>query len=226
MIQTGENTVAVEVYRWSDGSYLEDQDMWRLSGIFRSVELVSVAPVHIRDVFLESDVSPGKARLYATTRIANLSTEPARGHVLEVWLGGQIASSELTEIAAGEELKHIRVSEVQGPRLWSAEIPNLYPVIFVLKDGTGKVVDVRRFDFGFRSVEIQGRQLLVNGVPVTLRGVNRHEHDPDRGRSVTLESMERDVDAHEALQRQHGPHVATTRTTSASTTSATATAST
>lgn len=204
-VQPGENVLAVEVYRWSDGSYLEDQDFWRLSGIYRDVFLFSTPEVHIRDFFVRTELDQDyrDAILHVDAAIRNYANSDAAQHTLEITLldadhrpvgGRPMASRPISRIAAAGEVTAKLVGEIEAPELWSCEKPNLYRLLLTLKDARGQVVEVETCRVGFREVEINSRKLYVNGVPVLLKGVNRHEHDPDRGRSVRLDTMLRDVE--------------------------------
>ncbi len=198
-IHPGENLLAVRVYRWSDGSYLEDQDMWFLSGIFRDVYLVATPAIHIRDFWvrteLDADYRDAVLRLRANVR--NYGKRGVTGYTLEAALfdGNQRVSESATRVAveAGNEIVLELEQAVANPRKWSAEEPNLYMLLLTLKDGRGRVLEVQQCNVGFRQVEIRDGRILVNGVPVYFRGVNRHEHDPDRGHAVTMDSMIEDI---------------------------------
>ncbi|MBN1271045.1 MAG: DUF4981 domain-containing protein [Candidatus Aminicenantes bacterium] len=203
-LRDGDNILAVEVYRWSDGSYLECQDFWRLSGIFRDVYLFSTPKQHIRDFELVSflDETCRDAVFRVTAHIKNYGSLPFRNPRVEVSLldkdGSSISSVAVLEcstpyIAPGGESVLVKKSEVKNPRKWSAEIPYLYTVLVTLKDEEGNVLEVLRCDHGFRKVEVKNGRLLVNSRPVYLKGVNRHEHDPDTGHYVSSESMLHDI---------------------------------
>ncbi len=198
------NVLAAEVYRWSDGSYLEDQDMWRFSGIFRDVYLFSTPRVHLRDFFLRAELDDRyqDATLRLTARVRNYGPRPTEAHSVELLLldpdGEPVGSSPIlrgtsSELPPGSEIDIEIEAPVKSPLKWTAETPNVYLAILSLKDSTGRVIEVERCTTGFRRAEIRGSQLLVNGVPVLLKGVNRHEHDPDRGRAVTVEGMIEDI---------------------------------
>ncbi|KPK74858.1 MAG: hypothetical protein AMJ79_12985 [Phycisphaerae bacterium SM23_30] len=208
-LREGENVLAAEVYRFCDGSYLECQDMWRLSGIFRDVYLFSIPDVHIRDFFLRSDLDEdyNNATFEATVQLHKYVESAVSGYALEVDVldaeGRTFA--ELARVGlslpAGEAVEE-RIgfkAHLDKPHKWSAEDPYLYQVLLTLKDASGKVMEVIPCKFGFREVEIRGGQLLVNGQAIYLKGVNRHEHDPDTGHYVTEESMIRDI----KLMKQH-----------------------
>ncbi len=200
----GRNVLAVEVYRWSDGSYLEDQDFWRLSGIFRDVYLFSTPPVHIRDfeAVCSLDDEYHDAVLKITARVRNYSNSGFESQKVEVsmldaagkYVGPDVLMEGSTKyIAPGAESTIKMKAHVTNPLKWSAEKPNLYTLLIALKDSEGMVLEVERTNFGFRKVEIKDGQLLVNGSPILIKGVNRHEHDPDTGHYISLESMVRDI---------------------------------
>ncbi len=202
-LRPGKNILAAEVYRWSDGSYLEDQDTWRISGIYRDVYLFATPAVHLRDFFLQSnfDNQYRDAAFKVTATVRNYSERPAGPCAVEVFLlegnaqPGEkpLLSAAIGTIPAGAETAVTAETKVANPRKWSAEIPNLYTVLLVLKGAGGKILEVERSDFGFRKVEIKNSQLMVNGVPIYIKGVNRHEHDPDYGRAIPYERMVQDV---------------------------------
>ena len=199
----GKNMLAVEVYRWSDGSYLEDQDFFRLSGIFRDVFLFSVPKIHIRDFFVQSGLNDSftSAQLKASLSFQNKGYKGAvsvEGYLLKdrsTWSGEKpVFSQQLTASASAKKAFDVNLeTTVDHPELWSAEIPNLYQVIFVLKDAAGKTLEVVATPFGFRKIEIKDSQLWVNGKSVLLKGVNRHEVDPLNGRTVSYEGMLQDI---------------------------------
>ncbi|MEM9352101.1 MAG: glycoside hydrolase family 2 TIM barrel-domain containing protein [Planctomycetota bacterium] len=198
-LQTGENALAVEVYRYSDGSYLEDQDFWRLSGIFRDVFLWSTGEVALWDY----SVSAGLDEQYSDGELAvecvvkNTSADARRCEVdIELLdeAGSAVAAARgVVDAAGGAETSLKLEQQIPNPRQWSAEQPNLYQLVLTLKDAEGKTLESHRCDVGFRSVEIKDGLLHMNGQPVTLKGVNRHEHDPRTGHVVSVESMVRDI---------------------------------
>ncbi len=203
-LQEGNNILAAEVYRWSDGSYLECQDFWRLSGIFRNVYLFSTPNVHIRDFEVQCDLDENyqDAALSITAKVKNYGTEAGREQSVEIILLDMnnlpvkseiLMSAKSDYIAPGAESLLKMKADVCSPRKWSAENPNLYTVLLTLKDKEGNILEHESCRFGFREVEIKNGQLLVNGFPVLLKGVNRHEHDPDSGHTITKESMLEDV---------------------------------
>lgn len=202
-IREGRNTVSVEVYKYSDGSYLEDQDMWRLAGIFRDVYLIGKPKVDIRDHFVYCDLDEKyeDVILKIKAEIVNYHPSDIHGYSLNLGLvdekgshvGGEVLASHMVSAGSGEritvEMEHL----VTNPLKWSAEIPNLYKVVLTLLDQDKEVVEVRVTDFGFRKVEIKEAQLLVNGKPIMIRGVNRHEFGPEDGHAIPAELMETDI---------------------------------
>ena len=192
-LKPGENTISVEVYRWTDGSYLEDQDFWRLSGIFRDVTLFTTPALQIRDVWVRA----GLADDYATGTVAgdvwvrNAGDTPTQGTEVTLSIGKVYAATlQVPVLQPGAEAKlALPAGKVEQVLRWTAETPHLYDVAVSLPNG-----DARAFKTGFRRIEV-GKQgeLLVNGVSVKLKGVNRHEMDPDRGRYLTREKMEADA---------------------------------
>lgn len=199
-LRAGENQLAVEVFRWCDGSYLEDQDFWRLSGIFRDVTLWSAAPAHVQDFTARTslDASYRDATLELDVKVRNASSD-ARAVRLELALAdpsGQIVAATTlpaqTIDPGAVADRHWRAT-VTNPLKWSAEAPHLYLVTITAHDPEGRVLETIPWRVGFRSVEIKGGQLLVNGRAVLFRGVNRHEWDPDRGQVVTRERMLQDI---------------------------------
>lgn len=203
-LRPGRNVLAAEVYRWSDGSYLECQDFWRLSGIFRNVYLFSTPSIHIRDFELKGDLD-GDCRdavFRVKAWVRNYGDEAARDHSLEVGLfdpdgrpvGGEaFAKGTGPYISPGAESVFLLKAGLSNPRKWSAEQPHLYTVILTLRNERGEVVEIESARFGIRKVEIKSDQLLLNGRPILIKGVNRHEHDPVTGHYVTRQSMVEDI---------------------------------
>ena len=200
-IHSGENSLAVRVYRWSDGSFLEDQDMWFLSGIFRDVYLFATPKVHIRDFWARTDLDEGyrDATLKVRVHVKNYSASPANDYQVEAVLFDEnnqpIGWSGSATVQVGSEAESVLElsGEVTNPRKWDGEHPNLYQLLLQLKDASGDTLEVVQCRIGFRVVEISDGKVLVNGVPIYFRGVNRHEHDPVRGHAVTVESMIEDI---------------------------------
>ena len=192
-LKPGKNTLAVEVYRYSDASYLECQDFWRLSGIFRSVHLISEPKTRIRDFWAKPilDENYENARLDVEFNIQNL------GGVSEVKASAELGGLDLkaeTELVKVDTETTAKLSiDVPNPKKWTAETPNLYPLTLKLLDKSGKVLETTAIRVGFRKSEIKDGQFLINGVPVVVRGVNRHEHDPNTAHTVTRELMIQDI---------------------------------
>ena len=199
-LKDGENLLAVEVYRWCDGSYLEDQDFWRLSGIFRDVTLWSAGPLHVMDLHVrtELDAAYRDAELKVEVRVRNGSAAAKTFNVRASLLDAQgveagRASAAVERLPAGQAATAAMVQAVGAPKKWTAESPHLYTLIVSLIDDGGQVLEAIRQKVGFRKVELKDGQLSVNGRPILIKGTNRHEHDADTGHHVTVEQMLRDV---------------------------------
>ncbi len=207
-MREGENLLAVQVFQWSDASYLEDQDMWRLSGIFRDVYLMATPTVHVRDVAVRTEDGGRKTdwTLRVAAEVRNYGAEKVEGLSISVALydsdGGQVLERQVTDgvwLEAGVERLLEAEARVPLPGLWSAEEPNLYTLLVTMRGADGEVLEVERFPVGFREIEVRDGRLLLNGVPLVLKGVNRHDTDPDTGHATSLESMVRDI----TLMKQH-----------------------
>ncbi len=185
-VKPGRNLVAVEVYRWCDGSYLEDQDFWRLSGISRDVYMTSRSASHIRDFKVVTDLDKD----YRNATL-NIEVERTGSGAIGVELMDDAGKTILEgEIPAGSS----RFSyPIVAPRKWNAEDPYLYTLLLTLKDVSGSKLEIIPQRVGFKKSEIKGNLYLINGVPVKLKGVNRHEFDPVKGQVVTRETMMRDI---------------------------------
>jgi beta-galactosidase len=199
-LQPGANLLAVEVFRWCDGSYLEDQDFWRLSGIFRDVTLWTVPAARLADFTVRTsfDAAYRDAELTVVAELRNSTAQPAELS-LEAALfdpAGKLVFRQpmgASQVAAGAP-SVLRLSQaVVQPRRWSAETPELYTLLLTTKDAAGRVTGVTPWKVGFRQVEIKNGHLLVNGQPTLFRGVNRHEWDPELGQVVTRERMLQDI---------------------------------
>ena len=208
-VQPGENKVAVQVFRWCDGSYLEDQDHWRMSGIHREVIVMAQPKVAIEDFFIRTrlDANYQDALLQIRPTITRGADVDTKGWTLEAELYCPQNNKVLTEpITKGVNAIIYEAypqrdnvyfglleEKITSPELWSAEKPTLYTVVLSLKDADGNVVEARSAKIGFREIETKNGQLYVNGKSIKLYGVNRHDHDHKRGKSVTREDMENDV---------------------------------
>jgi beta-galactosidase len=203
LLRPGENTVAVQLYRFSDGDYLEDQDYWKISGIERDVFLTAVPQTHIRDYWVHADLDStlrsGTLAIDITiARSASAQAEPGRvGALILGPDGSPVLRTPLSVRVAGgsgaESTLALR-TPVPSPARWTAETPQLYTVVLVLLNARGDTTEIIAQRVGFRRVEVKGGLLLVNNVPVRFRGVNRHEHDPQTGRYVSDASMRRDIE--------------------------------
>ena len=191
----GQNDITVRVYQWSDGTYLEDQDMWWLSGIYRDVELIGLPQNGIYDykVVTELDDACKNAVLHVSGRFSK-----ADGQVVNAALyddNGNLIFEKST--AASED--HFELSEnVENPKKWSAECPNLYK-LYLTTEKDGKIIEVIPQNIGFRNIVLHGDTFLVNGVAIKLKGVNRHDFNPKNGRVVAKEEIEKDI----ILMKQH-----------------------
>ncbi|MCM1111190.1 MAG: discoidin domain-containing protein [Clostridium sp.] len=216
----GKNTVAVEVYRNSDGSFFEAQDMFRLPGIFRSVSLYSTSPLQVRDLVAIPDLKDNytNGELAVTASIRNLGKKNAKDLKMVYTLyandlysdentpvDGQPVASTPVSVGKGEEATVTTLVPLDNPRLWSAEEPWRYTLVGQLQDKKGNTLETVSIYTGFRKVELRdtpaeedefglaGRYFYVNGQPVKLKGVNRHETNPSAGHAVTRDWMEQEV---------------------------------
>jgi beta-galactosidase len=201
-IQDGENTLAVEVYRYCDGSYLEDQDFWRLSGIFRDVYLSAQTKVGLRDIQIETlfegdDFSQSMLQLTAWTK-SFLAKKTNYGLTAQLFdaNGSLVAAMEEEgiDLNAGRQKMSVGGVSLENPQLWSAEIPYLYTLLLTVSDTEGETLQVVPLKVGFRKVEIRDAVYRINGQAVLMKGVNRHEHDAELGHVVTREMMIRDIE--------------------------------
>ncbi|EKU4729066.1 MULTISPECIES: beta-galactosidase [Citrobacter] len=200
-LQHGENRLAVMVLRWSDGSYLEDQDMWRMSGIFRDVSLLHKPTTQIRDLRINTRFNDdfSRAMLAVEVRVAGNESEDLRV-ALQLWEGETLTAE--TNSPLGSEIidergaYHDRVTlclNVEKPALWSAETPNLYRAVVQLRTADGALIEAEACDVGFRQVCIENGLLLLNGKPLLIRGTNRHEHHPINGQVMDEATMVQDI---------------------------------
>lgn len=202
-LEEGENVVALEVYRWSAGSYLECQDMWRLSGIERDVYLYSTPKQYIADYKVTSTLEKkqykeGILGLDVTIE-GPAKSASAVAYQLQDAAGKTVLSEEIPVKSRGlSNFITFTEKQIQDVKAWSAEHPNLYTLIIVLKDASGKVTEMTGCPVGFRTSGIKDGRFCINGVPVLVKGTNRHEHS-QLGRTVSKELMEQDI----KLMKQH-----------------------
>ena len=194
-LHPGRNSVAIRIYRWSDGSYLEDQDFWRVSGIEREVFMMATPMARIRDVAIRAGLAKGwrDGTLAVIAKVpAGTEAGSVRATLLDgdraVWLGTARVRRQQSEQAVRLDAR------IPSVRAWSAETPNLYTMLVERLDAKGVVTQATAQRIGFRDVAIRGGQLTVNGRPIYIRGVNRHEHDPDTFHVISMESMRRDIE--------------------------------
>lgn len=198
-VQKGNNQLAVEVYQWCDGSYLEDQDFWRLAGIERNVYLHATPKVRISDFFVTAtpDSNYTNGLFSATIDFTNHNNQIANNYKLNLQLTNNSGSTVFTNMVPIEFNKNtssVSISQlINNIKLWSAESPYLYNLILELVGPDNNTVQITSSRVGFRSSEIKNGQLLINGQPIKLKGVNRHEHDPHTGHVVTKDMMLKDI---------------------------------
>ncbi len=195
----GDNLISALVFRFCDGSYLEDQDMWYLNGIFRDVYLYSTSPARIEDFYLRCDFDAGYQDARFLADVTLFAVEPADQNlnlVIEMidTDGNQVFSRQEKIRDWDGSIGEVNFAEpVKNPNKWSAEDPALYTILLSLVNEEGNTTEVIPVKFGFRVVEIIDRQILLNGKPILIKGVNRHEFDPRMGYTVSRESMEAQV---------------------------------
>jgi len=200
-LKKGKNELYVEVLNWSDGSYIEDQDFWRLSGIYRDVYLFATPELRMRDfsVYPQLDAQYRDATLQVQVEVQNLGEKVSDALMVQTTLKdskGNVIGTEkasIADIAARKEATVSTQIAVKNPLKWTAETPNLYKVELSLLTAKGKVLQSFTQNVGFRKVELTNGLLLVNGKPVKFKGVNRHEFDPYNGRTITRQSMIDDI---------------------------------
>ncbi|MEM7344408.1 MAG: glycoside hydrolase family 2 TIM barrel-domain containing protein, partial [Chloroflexota bacterium] len=215
-VQSGENQISAMVIRWSDGSYLEDQDHWWMAGIYRDVYLYAPPALQIFDIFarteLDATYHDATLKVQVTLNHPPLPQDkPYEGGVTEIddrladhQAAMQLFDADGQSVFAEPIAKPVLLSDVimpivklnqpvSNPKKWSAETPYLYTLVVSLKNGAGETIDAVSHKIGFRQVEIQGREILINGQPVLLKGVNRHDHDDQTGKTVDEASMIADI---------------------------------
>ena len=209
-LKKGENMLAVKVHRWSDGSYLEDQDHWRMSGIHRDVYITAAPKVQLYDFFVQTELDEDNknAELNIRPDFKVFDNADYKGYTLHVQLfdpnGSGVFTTPLSLDISNEteerypprgNVKFALISaKVANPLKWTAETPHLYTVLFELKDPKGKTAEFRSTKIGFREIQFIDGELFINGEPVLLFGVNRHDHNQYTGKYVSEENMRRDME--------------------------------
>ena len=202
-LKNGKNSIAVKVLHYSDGSYLEDQDTWRLAGIFRDVYIMSTPKTHIHDFYVTTDLDENyrDATLTIEALVTHFNKENSNIYSIRTSLfddkNQQILSEKLikseTNIAEGEFQKNTGSFLIENPKKWSAEHPNLYTLTLELLDEHANTIEVFSHKTGFREVEIKNKAIYVNGMPVKLNAVNSHMMHPKTGHAMDVKTMRKDL---------------------------------
>lgn len=203
-LREGINTLAVQVFRWSDGSYLEDQDFWRLSGIYRDVYLTARPKVYVKDMAVTTtfDTAYKHAELVVELDLKNASASDQKNLNVEVQLfnikgqGVQLLGESAKEVVSMKKDDAVKSKfrfVVNDPLVWSDEHPNLYSLLIKLTDSGSEMLELVSTKMGFRQIEIRGREIFVNNQPLIIKGVNRHEHNPITGHYISRGQMEKEV---------------------------------
>jgi beta-galactosidase len=207
-VEPGTNVLAAEVYRWCDGSYLEDQDMIRFSGIHRDVYVYAAPKVHLRDYCVQTEFTGDNftsSVLHIKTTIKNYDKKASTPLKLEIALLNTAGTRILTltqpigAIGGKQESIYDLQGNVTNPELWSAEIPNLYSVILSIKDEQGNVLEALSSKLGFRKIELKNNRVYINGQQVFFKGTDRHDIHPQFGKAIPVETMIQDI----VLMKQH-----------------------
>jgi beta-galactosidase len=192
-VKPGKNSIAIELYRWADGSYLEDQDFWRVSGIERSVYLYAEPKTRLRDYEVTASLDkPGykDGQFELSAEIAGAAAQvEVTAHVLDY--GREVLQAKAVP---GADRKAVLRGVIANVKTWSAETPNLYTLLIEVTDAQGKLISATSRRIGFRTVEVVDGEVRVNGKRVMIKGVNRHEHDPRTFRVMSMETMRKDIE--------------------------------
>ena len=200
-VRPGENTVVTQVMRWSDGSFLEDQDHWRMAGMYRTVMLYALPQIYLADIFAkpELDAQYIQGSLNVAVRLGG-DVAQADGSIVEMQLFDASGQAMFNDYESGTfffseyQPAEVRLSKNAGvPYKWTHETPYLYTLVVRLRDPNGTVTQVSAQRIGFRKIEVKNRELLINGRAVLIKGVNRHEHDDRLGKVCTEEMMLADI---------------------------------
>lgn len=221
-LKKGKNLLAVQVFKYCDGRYMECQSLWRYGGIFRDVYLFSTPVIHLNDYYIRNNLDDKykDAELKITAKIKNYSNKNLPSHKLKIQIYDSNENVVITDpplestisgLLPGEEKIIELATLVKDPAKWSAEKPNLYNFIFTINNQQNKLVEASSVKFGFREIEIKDSRLFINGQSVLLKGSNRHEHLQESGHVVTLESMVHDVKLmkqfnHNTVRTSHYPN--------------------
>lgn len=203
-VKAGENLLSVRVMQWADSTYIEDQDMWWMAGIFRDVYLIGQPQVHVHDltVVTEFDENYCDADLQVSCDVNNISATPLTGLQLHAQLfDGEkcIAEQNLDALSVQDSATCQFLIPVKQPKQWNAEHPNLYLLLLTLRNNHGEIIEVVPQQVGFRDIKVRDGLFYVNGRYLKLHGVNRHDHDCLKGRAVDMARVERDI----ILMKQH-----------------------
>lgn len=207
VLHAGQNRIAVMVLRWCDGSYLEDQDMWRMSGIFRDVTLLHKPNIQLSDVRIATHLNEDFSHAVVETQVVvKGAIESAVQICVQLWRGEEcvgekqqpLGSEIIDERGAYSDRATLKIS-VATPLLWSAEEPHLYRAVVILRNSQSATIEAEAYDVGMRKVEIHQGLLKLNGKPLLIRGTNRHEHHPVNGQVMDAQTMRQDI----LLMKQH-----------------------
>lgn len=202
-VQAGDNLLSVRVMQWADSTYIEDQDMWWMAGIFRDVYLIGQPQVHLHDltVVTEFDENYCDAELQISCELHNNSATPATDLQLHAQLfdGDKCIAEQQNTHSLQNDSACQFVLPVKQPKQWNAEHPNLYLLLLTLRDSNGEIIEVVPQQVGFRDIKVRDGLFYVNGRYLKLHGVNRHDHDHKKGRAVDMARVERDI----ILMKQH-----------------------
>jgi beta-galactosidase len=217
-LKKGKNLLALQVFKWSDASYLDDQDFWRLAGIERDVLLIARPKVSIEDFYVNGDLDKNYKNgiLYVDIDIRNLTAQKSEKLQVEISLLDEnqkkliILTSSVKDLEAKEEHTFSCSAKIRSPKQWSAEFPNLYTVSIELKDSKGQTIELVGCKTGFRKIEIRNKQLLINGKPILICGTNIHEHHEQYGHYVDDATKLKDIQLmklynYNALRTSHYP---------------------
>ena len=189
-LKSADNLIALKVMRWCDGTYVEDQDFWRLSGISRDIYLYARPKARFADIFIHQNLTDDYKNGVLS---ANISFAGVKGCTLQIMLTDNQGNELLHTQQPAKPETLIPETVITGIQPWSAETPVLYNLVLTLTDNNGNTIEAVKQEVGFRRIEIQNNQLLVNGQPIYIKGVNRHELDPINGYAVSKQQMEKDI---------------------------------